>query len=126
LEHTYFSNGNQKRISWIIETGDSTVEEMREHVPDYLDKVNDYQSKYIAMHAGIFWGIGRFIIKNEDTVNVMLDSKTMYEHLSKNTSSSDKFIETRSGFIKQLIEQRKLNIHYHLIDSKENLASKLL
>ncbi len=126
MEHTYFSNGNQKRISWIIETGDSTVEEMREHVPDYLDKVNDDQSKYIAMHAGIFWGIGRFIIKNEDTVNVMLDSKTMYEHLSKNTSSSDKFIETRSGFIKQLIEQRKLNIHYHLIDSKENLASKLL
>lgn len=126
MEHTYFSNGNQKRISWIIETGDSTVEEMREHVPDYLDKVNDDQSKYIAMHAGIFWGIGRFIIKNEDTVNVMLDSKTMYEHLSKNISSSDQFIEIRSGFIKQLIEQRKLNIHYHLIDSKENLASTLL
>ena len=98
----------------------------REHADRYLDKVTDEQSKYITLHVGIFWGIGRFIIKNEDTVNVMLDSKSMYDHLKGNTEASDIFIENRTWFLNQLIEQRKLNIIYHLIDPKENLASKLL
>jgi hypothetical protein len=88
--------------------------------------VTDEQSKYITLHVGIFWGIGRFIIKNEDIVNVMLDSKSMYDHLKGDTETSDIFIENRTWFLNQLIEQRKLDIRYHLIDPKENLASKLL
>jgi len=126
MEHSLFSAGNQKRISWIIQSGESTDEQERDHVDRYLDKVTEEQSKYITLHVGIFWGIGRFIIKNEDIVNVMLDSKSMYDHLKGNIETADIFIQNRTWFLSQLIEQRKLDIRYHLIDPKENLASKLL
>ena len=126
MDHTLYFDGNQKKIAWIILTKDSKIEQEREHVDIYLDKVTVEQSKHIALHVGIFWCIGRFIIKNEDTVNVMLDSESMREHLSGQPESTDPFIKIRDDFIKQLIEQRKLKVHYHMIDSKENLAAKLL
>jgi hypothetical protein len=122
----FFCDGNTKRISWTIQTGESKVEQKREHADMYVNRVTDEQSKYIALHVGIFWGIGTFRIKNGDTVNVMLDVKTMYDHLVNNSKSFDDFIEARTDFINQLIAQRKLDIHYHLIDSKENLASNIL
>jgi hypothetical protein len=126
LEHVLFSDGNAKRISWTIQTGESKVEQKREHADLYVDRVTDEQSKYIALHVGIFWCIGTFRIKNGDTVNVMLDLKSMYEHLAHKSKIVDDFIEARTDFINQLIAQRKLDIHYHLIDSKENLAANLL
>jgi hypothetical protein len=126
LEHTFFSDGNSKRISWIIQSDDTTDEQDRDHVDLYLDKVTNEQSKYIALHAGIFWCIGRFIIENEDTVNVMLDSKSMYKHLTEDNENSDEFIEKRTWYYKKLIEQRKLKIKYHLIESRDDLATILL
>ncbi len=126
MEHTFFSDGNSKRISWIIQSDDTTDEQDRDHVDLYLDKVTNEQSKYIALHAGIFWCIGRFIIENEDTVNVMLDSKSMYKHLTEDNENSNEFIEKRTWYYKKLIEQRKLKIKYHLIESIDDLATKLL
>ena len=126
MEHTFFSDGNSKRISWIIQSDDTTDEQDRDHVDLYLDKVTNEQSKYIALHAGIFWCIGRFIIENEDTVNVMLDSKSMYNHLTEDNENSDEFIEKRTWYYKKLIEQRKLKIKYHLIESRDDLATILL
>jgi hypothetical protein len=126
LEHTLFFDGNQKRISWLIQSNDSTEEQERDHTYKYLGKVTNEQSKYIALHVGIFWSIGRFIIKNEDTVNVMLDSKSMYKHLTEDIENSDEFIEKRTWHLKELIAQRKLNIKYHLIEPKDDLATKLL
>ena len=126
LEHVFFSDGNTKGISWTVKTGESKIEQKREHAEMYVDRVTNEQSKYIALHVGIFWGIGTFVIKNGDTINVMLDLKSMYERLTNNSKSSDDFIDARMDFINQLIAQRKLDIHYHLIDSKENLASNLL
>ncbi len=126
MEHTLFFDGNHKRISWIIQSNDSTDEQERDHTYKYLGKVTNEQSKYIALHVGIFWSIGRFIIKNEDTVNVMLDSKSMYKHLTEDIESSDEFIEKRTWYLKELITQRKLNIKYHLIEPKDDLATKLL
>ena len=126
MEHTLFFDGNQKRISWLIQSNDSTDEQERDHTYKYLGKVTNEQSKYIALHVGIFWSIGRFIIKNEDTVNVMLDSKSMYKHLTEDIKNSDEFIEKRTWYLKELITQRKLNIKYHLIEPKDDLATKLL
>jgi hypothetical protein len=126
LEHTLFFDGNQKRISWLIQSNDSTEEQERDHVDQYLDKVTNEQSKYIALHVGIFWSIGRFIIKNEDIVNVMLDSKSMYKHLTEDIENSDEFIEKRTWYLKELIAKRKLHIKYHLIEPKDDLATKLL
>ena len=125
MEHVFFCDGNQKRISWIIQSDDSKVEQFREQAEIYLDKVSVLQSKYIALHAGIFWCVGRFIIKNGDIIKVMLESKPMYEHLSGGTSS-DSFIDERTSFLNQLIQQRKLVVQYELIEPKQNIATRLL
>ena len=99
----------------MIQTNNSIVEQKREHPVMYLDKVSNQQSKYIALHVGLFWSIGTFIIKNQDTVRLALDNKIMVGHLSGNKKSPDEFIEKRKFFIRQLIEQRKLKIRYELV-----------
>lgn len=124
MEHILFFDGNSKRISWVIQTDNSIVEQKREHVEIYLDKVTNQQSKYIGLHIGIFWGIGTFIIKNEDIVKITTDDKTVFEHLISNQKSDDEFIEKRTFFIRQLIEQRKLKIKYELVEPEKNLAAK--
>ena len=126
MEHGYYSDGNTKRISWVIKTNGSKVDQDREDVDSYLDKVSNEQSKYIALHVGIFWGIGNYIIKNGDAINVMLDSKSMYDHLVNDSQISDRLIEMRTFYIKQLIRQRKLKINYQLLEPEENVAGKLI
>ena len=105
---------------WEINNSDSKVEQTREHADIYLNKVTKQQSKIIALHVGLFWGIGRFIIKNNDEIKVIIDNKELFEILTKNKITEDKFIQTRIHFINQLIRQRKLNIKYELIKDKTN------
>lgn len=126
MDHVYFSDGNEKRISWTIQNNNAVVEQYREQADIYLDKISVEQSKYIALHVGIFWCVGTFIIKNGDMVKIMLDSKTMFDHLANNNTVTDSFIISRTGFIKQLIEQRKLIIKYELIEPQHNIATKML
>jgi len=126
LEHALFFDGNVKRISWVIQNKDSQITQFREHEEIYLDKVNLEQSKYVALHVGLFWGIGTFTIKNNDTIKIMIDSKSMYENLANNLGTYDQFINSKKDYIKKLIEQRKLKVSYQIIDSKENSATKLL
>ena len=78
------------------------------------------------MHVGLFWGIGRFIINNEDQITIKMDNQTMFDHFSKNENPSDELIKTRIHFITQLMNQRKLKINYELVGKEENLASKIL
>lgn len=126
MEHIFFCDGNKKRISWAIQSDTSSVEQHRQQPDIYLDKVSNEQSKYIALHAGIFWCIGRFIIKNGDTVKVMIDSKQMFEHLTAENTDPDSFIQARINFLKQLINQRKLVVQYQLIEPQQNIATRLL
>jgi hypothetical protein len=126
MEHIYYFDGDQKKISWIIENAKSRSEESRIHAEYFYDIVTIEQSKYIALHVGIFWGIGRFIIKNGDTIKVMLDQKSMFDRLVKNRSTEDAFIEKRIKFIEQIISQRDLDVRYQTIDHPENKASELL
>ena len=86
----------------------------------YLDKVTNLQSKYIAFHVGLFWGIGTFNIKNQDNVIIKLDDKRMFEHLILKKKEVDEFIEKQSQFINQLILQRKLNIQYDSINKAKH------
>lgn len=125
MEHTLFFDGTSRKIFWAVKTGDKIIKQNRMHHEIYFDRVSDLQSKYIALHVGLFWCIGRFIIKNEDVVNVMIDSKSMFEHFTKDIIPDDSFIQNRSGFLSQLIAQRKLDVRYHIIEPKENRASKL-
>ncbi len=124
MYHIFYSDGNTKKISWVFQTRDSIVEQNRDHTEIYKDKVTNLQSKYIALHVGLFWGVGVFIIKNRDIVKIKLDEKIMYDHFTSNSKIEDEFIEKRIQFIKQLIEQRKLNIEFEMIDTDKNLAKK--
>lgn len=124
MEHVLFFDGNTKRIAWAIQTNDSIIEQKREHADIYLDRVTEQQSKYIGLHVGMFWGIGTFVIKNQDIVKIAIDDRAMFEHLSSGQKSQDEFIEKRTYFIRQLIDQRKLKIQYKLITEDKNWAAK--
>jgi hypothetical protein len=125
MDQLYFDS-NEKRISWVIQNNERKFELIREHSEIYLDKVTREQSKYIALHVGIFWGIGRFIIKNGDHVKIMLDLKSMYEHLTGKNQDQEQFIKSRINFIKQIIEQRNLQVQFEIIEPSQNIATKLL
>jgi len=115
-----------RKESWVIQDNETKFEQTRDHAEIYLNKISKEQSKYIALHVGIFWAIGRFIIKNGDAVKIMLDLKSMYEHLTGKKQNHDHFIESRTDFIKQIIEQRNLQIQFEIIEPSQNIATKLL
>jgi len=126
LNHVFYSDGNAKKIAWIIQTNDSIVDQSREHAQIYKNKITDLQSKYVALHIGLFWGIGVFKIKNEDVVKIKLDEKIMISQLNADSQIEDEFIANRIKFIKQLTTQRKLKIEFEQIQQKNNLANKIL
>ncbi len=126
MDHVFYSDGNAKKIAWIIQTNNSNIEQNREHVDIYKNKISNLQSKYVALHIGLFWGIGVFKIKNEDVVKIKLDEKTMFDQLGTDLKIEDEFIVNRIKFIKQLTIQRKLKIQFDLIKQDENLANKIL
>ncbi len=99
LHHVFYSDGNAKKISWIIQTNDSIVDQNRDHTEIYKNKVTDLQSKYIALHVGLFWGIGMFIIKNQDTVKIKLDEKIMYDQWTSNLKIEDEFIKNECNLL---------------------------
>ena len=78
------------------------------------------------MHVGLYWGIGVFIIKDGDTVDVMCYSKKMYDILNSKHQTSDQIINDKIKFVNLFIEQRKLIVNYHLIAIEDNLASELI
>jgi hypothetical protein len=126
MEHIYFFDGDQKKISWTIENSKTRSEESRVHAEYFYNIVTPEQSRYIALHVGIFWSIGRFIVKNGDIVKVMLDQRSMFDRLVKNKPTDDVFIEKRMKFIDQIIKQRDLDVRYQMVDPSENKATKLL
>jgi len=129
MEHELFFDGTIKKYSWAIKNESKTVHQKREHPPAYLsggklDVKNNEESKFISLHVGIYWGLGVFIIKDHDTVNVMCDSKNMYEILTNNKKTDSQIINDKIYFINQLTNHRNLKINYQIIESKKNLASK--
>ena len=125
MDHIFYSDGNAKKVSWLIQTNNSIIDQNREHVDIYKDKISNIQSKYVALHIGLFWGIGVFVIKNEDYIKIKLDDKIMFEQLTANLKIKDEFIQNRIKFINQLIAQRKLKIKFELILQKDNLVNKI-
>ena len=124
--HTIYSDGNAKRICWSIKTDQNIVEQFREQADIYLDKITNLQSKYIALHVAIFWGIGVFIIKNGDTLRILLNSDQMINHLKTDETSPDALIQGKKGFINQLGTMRSLKFEYEKIDQSQNISSKML
>ncbi len=131
MNHKLFLDGTKTKFSWILQTGNSTKKEFRVHPPAYysgykLDVKNDEQSKFIALHVGLYWGIGVFIIHDGDVIDVMCDSKKMFDVMNSDKETADPLINDKIHFINLFIEQRKLTVNYHLIDKKNNPASELI
>ncbi len=131
MEHELFFDGTTSEYSWSIKTEDKTVNQIREHPPAYLsggklDVKNNLESKFIALHVGIYWGLGVFIIKDSDTVNVMCDSKEMYEVLVNNQKIDSQIINDKIHFINQLTDHRNLKINFRVIEPETNLATEHL
>ena len=126
MEHELFFDGTVKKYSWSIRTGDEIVNQIREHPPAYLSggKLNvkdSTESKFIALHVGIYWGLGVFIIKDYDTVNVMCTSNDMYQILSHISSTDNQIINDKVHFVEQLTNHRNLKINYQ-ITQQENIS----
>ena len=124
MKHIFYSDGDSEKISWAIKTEDVLKKQSRDHIEMYKNKITDIQSKYVALHVGLFWTIGVFIVKNEDRITIKLDDEIMLRNLKSNENTNDEFIKKRTQFINQLILQRKLEVQFEKIDSNENLAKK--
>ena len=121
----YF-NGDLKKISWVIQTRGQELAQSRVHVEKYKDKITKIQSKYVALHIALFWGIGTFKIKNEDDVKIKLDEEVMFDQLNSKTKINDEFIENKIKFIQSFIKQRKLRVDFEKITNENNLSNKFL
>ena len=131
MEHELFFDGNLKEYSWSIKTGKEIANQIREHPAAYLsggklDINNKEESKFVALHVGIYWGLGVFIIKDFDKIHVMCDSKEMYEILIQPHKTLNKIIDDNIHFINQLVGHRNLKLEYHLIEPTKNIATEYL
>jgi len=131
LEHELFFDGNLKEYSWSIKTGKEVVNQIREHPPAYLsggklEIQNNEESRFVALHVGIYWGLGVFIIKDFDKIHVMCDSKEMYEILIQQYKTENQIIDDKIHFINQLVGHRNLKLEYRLINPTKNIATEHL
>jgi len=131
MEHELFFDGNLKEYSWSIKTGKEIVNQIREHPAAYLsggklDIKNKEESRFVALHVGIYWGLGVFIIKDFDKIHVMCDSKEMYEILIQQHKTLNQIIDDKIHFINQLVGHRNLKLEYCLIEPTKNIATKYL
>ena len=131
MEHELFFDGNLKEYSWSIKTGKEIVSQIREHPPAYLSggklKIqNNEESIFVALHVGIYWCLGVFIIKDFDKIHVMCDSKEMYEILIQQHKTENQIIDDKIHFINQLVGHRNLKLEYRLINPTNNIATEYL
>jgi len=131
LEHELFFDGNLKEYSWSIKTGKEVANQIREHPPAYLsggklEINNNEESRFVALHVGIYCGLGVFIIKDFDIIHVMCDSKKMYEILIQQHKTLNQIIDDKIHFINQLVGHRNLKLEYRLIEPTKNIATEHL
>jgi len=131
MEHELFFDGNLKEYSWSIKTGKEIINQIREHPPAYISggklKIqNNEESRFVALHVGIYWGLGVFIIKDFDKIHVMCDSKKMYEILIQQYKTENQIIDDKIHFINQLVGHRNLKLEYRLINPTNNIATEYL
>ena len=131
MEHEIFFDGNTKEYSWSIKTENNIAEQIRKHPPAFrsggkLNITNNEESKFVALHVGIYWGLGVNIIKDNDVVNVMCDSEIMFGIMTKEEKSDNEIINDKVYFINQLTNLRKLKINYQFIESRKNIATRHL
>ena len=131
MEHELFFDGNLKEYSWSIKTGNEIINQIREHPAAYLsggklEIKNKEESRFVALHVGIYWGLGVFTIKDFDKIHVMCDSKEMYEILIRQHKTLNQIVDDKINFINLLVDHRNLKLEYHLIEPTKNIATEHL
>ena len=126
MEHILYLHGDLTNISWAIQTNELSVSQNREHTENYNNKITKIQSKYVALHVALFWGIGTFKNKNKDSIKIKLDEKIMYQQLKTEITTQDEFIKNKIKFITNFIKQRNLKVEFEIINLENNLATKEL
>jgi len=84
-----------KKNSWLIQTNESIVSQTRVQTENYKDKITKIQSKYVALHVALFWGIGTFNIKNKDSIKIKLDEKITYQQLKIQIPIQNEFLKNK-------------------------------
>ena len=120
-----YSDGNPRTISWAIRTPLETLLQWRAQAGIYCDRITPMQARFVALHVGLFWGIGVFAVRDGVTVQFMIDDPAMMSYLASR-SSGDAFIDGRMRSIDLLIGQRGLDVSVYGIESSENVATPLL
>ena len=120
-----YSDGDHRTIAWGIRTPDKTLLQWRAQAGIYHNAISTMQSRFVALHVGLFWGIGVFAIQNGDVVNLMIDDQAMRTYL-KSRHTGDGFIDGRIRSIDLLISQRSLNVSIYGIEPSQNVATPLL
>ena len=126
MEHILYVHGDFTNISWVIQTNELLISQNRKHTENYNNKITKIQSKYVALHVALFWGIGTFKIKNKDSIKIKLDEKIMYQQLKTEITTQDEFIKNKIKFITNFIKQRNLKVEFEIINLENNLATKEL
>lgn len=125
MDSTIYSDGDARRISWVIQTSARLHKQWRDQAEIYRHQVSKIQARCIALHVGLFWGIGVFAIKDCDSVCLAIDNDRMISAVRKG-SDDDIFVERRMNFLNMLIKQRKLEVTIRRIRSSDNVATPLL
>ena len=120
-----YSDGNTDAIAWAIKTARETQTQRRTQAKIYQGAVSPLQAKFMALHVGLFWGVGVFAVRNGDDVQFMVDNHAMISSL-KSRSSNDLFINNRINHIDALIRQRCLTVSVYAIKPSANIATPLL
>lgn len=118
---TIYSDGDSRRISWAIQTKRHTLRERRVQARVYRGRVSKMQAKFMALHVGLFWGIGVFAIQNGDAVRFMVDDHSMMFSATSG-HSGDSFIDSRIRFVNMLARQRNLDVSFAYVDPGDNPA----
>lgn len=125
MDSTIYSDGDARRISWAIQTPTRLHKQWRDQAKIYRNQVSQIQARCIALHVGLFWGIGVFAIKDCDRVCLAIDNDQMISAVREG-SDDDTFVNKRMNFLNMLIRQRKLAVTVQRIRPSDNLATPLL
>lgn len=125
MDATIYSDGDARRISWAIQTPARLHKQWRDQAKIYRHQVSQIQARCIALHVGLFWGIGVFAIKDYDRVCLAIDNDQMISAVSEGPDD-DIFVERRMNFLNMLIKQRKLAVTIRRIHPSDNVATPLL
>ena len=99
MPHIIHVAGNGRFIAWAHSGPDGvrTALESRPHVSIY-EGISDEESTYIAAHVGLFWCIGTFRIKNDQSVHIVASDVKAPSLFTGNKIHHSKLITEKHAF----------------------------